>query len=212
MEEAACFVTFEEPLLDVEITNEQVSSVVSRRQARAKLYLQDSHELKDFWDIMTSFVCAACHGSISVGGGLRLVHDAVTIECSPLLIRFAAALFPEELLEQEECSGRVPLHTAATQRSQGILQTLLELEPKAISVKDSSGRLPLHLALQAQLPWKGALELLVAAWPHSLTIVDPSTGLLPALSAIKCSTDAIFNLVCANPTDVCHFALELTKA
>lgn len=188
---------------------DQHNSLTARRQARANLYLQDRQELRAFWDIITRFICAACHGTtMPTGARVRLVQDAVAIECSPLLIRFAAALFPEELMERHEVSGRVPLHIAVAQRSQNIVQALLQLQPQAASIRDSTGRLPLHHGIQAQLPWEGGLELLVAAWPNSLTMVDPETGLLPAMSASDCSTDVIFRLFSSNPIEVCRFVLE----
>lgn len=207
MEQAVSLETGE-PLQDAE--DGQRNSITSRRQAQANLYLQDRPELRSFWEIMTRFICAACHGAnaTSAGTRMRLVRDAVEIGCPSLLIRFAAALFPDELLEQQEVSGRVPLHSAAARGSQEILQALLELEPQAVSIRDGNGQLPLHLAIQAHLPWEGALELLVATWPHSLTTVDPTTGLLPAMSASDCSADVIFNLLSANPVEVCRFALE----
>jgi ankyrin repeat protein len=79
-----------------------------------------------------------------------MVHDAVLLGCKPLLLRFAAALYPEELLQRDELSGRVPLHMAAAQGSKHILQTVPQLEPRTISIRDSGGQLPLHVAIQAR--------------------------------------------------------------
>lgn len=197
-------------LMEQAVSNEDQEQVAraSRRQARATLALHKDR-MRAFWELMTTFICGACHGTTDpTSAGTRLVHDAVSIECSPLLIRFCAALSPNELLEQEEASGRMPLHIAAANGSHDILHTLLELEPQACSIPDMRGQLPLHLAIQAQLPWEGALDLLVATYPHSLTVVDPVTRLLPAVAASDCSIDVIYNLLRVNPVEVCRFALE----
>ena len=193
-----------------EVVDDQPSTIASLRQARANSFLQNKQELRGFWDLTTTFVLAACHGETTRSDTriTRLVHDAVTIDCNALLIRFAASLFPEQLTEQQELSGQVPLHIAASRGNQSNLQVLLELQPRAAWIRDSNRQLPLNLCIQANLPWEGALELLVAAWPHSLTLPDPTTGLLPALSANECNTDVIFHLVHANPVEVCRFALE----
>jgi hypothetical protein len=202
---------------DKELTkmvDDQSSSITSLRQARANAYIQNTQELRDFWDMMSTFILAACHGETSRYNlrMARLVHDAVTIDCNALLIQFVASLFPEQLMEQNELSGKVPLHIAASQGNQHNLQILLDLQPQAASIQDSNGQLPLNLGIQANLPWEGALELLVAAWPHSLTVEDPTSGLLPAISANECSTDVIFHLIHANPVEVCRFALERLNA
>lgn len=196
------------------IVDDQSSSITSLRQARANAYIQNTQELRDFWDMMSTFILAACHGETSRYNlrMTRLVHDAVTIDCNALLIQFVASLFPEQLTEQNELSGKVPLHIAASQGNQHNLQILLDLQPQAASIQDSNGQLPLNLGIQANLPWEGALELLVAAWPHSLTVEDPTSGLLPAISANECSTDVIFHLIHANPVEVCRFALERLNA
>jgi len=210
--EDAVSLEVEESLPDAEVHEDGHGSITSQRQTGANLYLQDRPELRTFWEIMTSFIHGAFHGTTSSAGTrTQLVHEAVQVECPPLLIQFAAVLYPEELMEPQEDSGRLPLHIAVTQGSQDIIQTLLKLQPRAASVRDNNGHLPLHLAIQSLLPWKGAIEILVAAWPQSLTVVDPSTGLLPAMLARSCSTDVIFNLLCANPVEACRFALERTN-
>lgn len=194
-------------------SDEVTGTVAEWRQARANIFLQDVPELRSFWGMITMFIYAACHGTTRMADDarVRLVHDAVSMHCSPILVRFCAALFPHELMEQEEVTGQTPLHIAAETGSQENLRALLELEPRAVTLANADGKFPLHLAIQAQLSWEGALDRLVAAWPHSLTIVDPTTGLLPAMVATDCSTDVIFNLLYANPVEVCRFALERTS-
>ena len=170
---------------------------------------------------MAVFIRAARHGTISaespspVAAKKRMVHDAILLGCKPLLLRFAAAMYLEELRERDELSGRVPLHMAAAQGSKHILQTVLELvKPQTISVRDSGGQLPLHVAIQARREWEGALEILVSAWPYSLTIHDSRTGLLPAVLApmSECSLDASFHLLSADPMEVVRIPLDQSTA
>jgi hypothetical protein len=73
---------------------------------------QDNQELGEFWDIMTVFIRAGRLGTTSAGESpspvatkKRIVHDAVLLGCNPLLLRFAAALYPQELLDHDKLSG-----------------------------------------------------------------------------------------------------------
>jgi hypothetical protein len=86
-----------------------------------------------------------------------IIHNAVLIGCTPLLLGFAAALNSQELLGLDELSGRVPVHVAAGQASKQVLQTILKLEPRIISLRDSTGQLPLHVVIQAWYEMDGAL-------------------------------------------------------
>ena len=60
---------------------------------------------------------------------------------------------------------------------------VLEAYPRAASIPCGDGRLALHLAIEAQMPWDGGLSKIFGAAPTSLRVPDPKTGLLPFLHA-----------------------------
>jgi hypothetical protein len=82
----------------------------------------------------------------------------------------------------------LPLHrcvryfgAGGVSQSRGMLPVLCEAHPSAASVPDltSSGRLPLHVALASpgQHSWEGTLKHLFEAYPPSVQVADPVTGL-----------------------------------
>jgi hypothetical protein len=71
---------------------------------------------------------------------------------------------------------------------------------------DPSGRLPLHIAIEAGKTWSDGIEALIHAFPQSICITDRSTKLYPyQLSATKATQSELsmndcFELLRCNPT------------
>mmetsp|Transcript_69 Transcript_69/g.92 ORF Transcript_69/g.92 Transcript_69/m.92 type:complete len:490 (-) Transcript_69:3-1472(-) len=187
---------------------------VVHRQSRAQHALLGNEELKAFWDLICDFIYAGCYGEspdeVSIEHKRKnLLFDCVGLDCNPLLIQFAAALYPDQL---KNCNhqGQLPLHTAAMKCSRTI-EILVDLFPRAAFMPDGSGRLPLHLALDNKMASWDGIKSLVFACPKSLCSEDPVTGLLPVLQAA--ATDGIdlttiYSLLAENPMEVMNYALQ----
>lgn len=102
-------------------------------------------------------------------------------------------------LQPDLATGRLPLHAAAAQGDDALVQLVLLQAPTAASRFDFQGRLPLHCAgsnttaLQAE-----SLVRLARAYPEALSVRDPYTGLYPFLAAA--SKEASFELLKMDPT------------
>lgn len=184
------------------------------RQTKAEHALQENEALSVFWNTMSSFIHAACHGTLPSQNPLRqtkILHDCIRLNCEPLMIRFVAALHPDQVRQPTipEEQQRYPIHLAALQSSQA-LHSVLTLFPRMASQEDGDGRLPLHLAIDAGIEWDSGLEALVQAAPFALSTPDPITGLLPAMLAATASEDlnTTFRLLSSNPMEVMNYALS----
>ena len=129
------------------------------------------------------------------------IHELCSMpRCPPLLLRLAMspkynAIFnvvgdthtPDE-------DGMLPIHhvvrrAAVTNRFtppyfgrngiKSVLELLLEDYPEGASITDSSGRLPLHYALESGQIHGSALLTLVRSFPDALRVQDPASGLFP---------------------------------
>ena len=65
----------------------------------------------------------------------------------------------------------------------GIIRTLVELNPRAASVQDESGKLPLVLAIESGKPWDPAVVALMKAYPEALS--NDSGGIETIRDAVK---------------------------
>ena len=176
------------------------------RKVRAMRILLSSPRLRDFWDLMTLFVRAAHHGTMadplpSEHGRWRIVHSCVVTRCEPLMIRFAAALYPEQLRERDEQSGRIPLHITSAlsceRSANSIDKTVLRLWPRGAWLHDNEGRLAINLAIEAGKPWRFVRALLLCA-PPSLLTRDTKTRMMPfmiAASSPDASLDCSYRLL-----------------
>ena len=176
------------------------------RKARAMRILLSSTRLRDFWDLMTLFIRAAHHGTIadplpSDHGRWRIVHSCVVTRCEPLLIRFAAALYPEQLRERDEQTGRLPLHITSAlgceRSANSIDKTVLRLWPRGAWGHDNEGRLAINLAIESGKPWRFVRALLLCA-PPSLLTRDSKTQMMPfmiASASPRASLDCSYRLV-----------------
>ena len=180
--------------VDVEENSGKQSGLSKRdmdRKARAMRILLSSTRLRDFWDLMTLFIRAAHHGTIadplpSDHGRWRIVHSCVVTRCEPLLIRFAAALYPEQLRERDERTGRLPLHITSAlsceRSANSIDKTVLRLWPRGAWGHDNEGRLAINLAIESGKPWRFVRALLLCA-PPSLLTRDTKTQMMPFMIA-----------------------------
>jgi hypothetical protein len=171
------------------------------RQSMAQCMLHECPELMEFWKIVTIFIQAACHPAKKVPYQSKLLHDCIEIECHVLLVQFAAALHPNQILEAVDNNRRLPLHIAAM-KSLPIFKAVLGLNPRAAARQDESGRLPLHYAITSGKTWNDGVKDLIERYPESLKLQDPETGLpLYLLAAsIQCpDLTTIYLLLLENP-------------
>uniref|UniRef100_A0A7S4NE40 Ankyrin repeat protein n=1 Tax=Odontella aurita TaxID=265563 RepID=A0A7S4NE40_9STRA len=198
------------------------------RKANAIRALYSSTELRQSWEILTTFVRAARHGAVndddivdkSSGSVLRfrLVHAAAALGCPPLLLRFSAALNPDQVRTPELPNGRLPLHLTAVAASTGAagadvgsrdgeetaVSTVARLYPEAAEMQDSEGRLPLSLAIESGKPWE-VIKTLLLCCPRALTTRDTKMRMLPfMISAVGADADldVIYRLLRENPLEV----------
>merc|ERR1712165_291320 len=83
------------------------------------------------------------------------------------------------------------------------LEFLVEKYPKCLSVKDSNGQLPIHLALTKGVTQYLGVDAIVEAYPPGLNEFDKVSGLLPfalAASSGKYSLGFVFKLMQKSPS------------
>jgi len=88
-------------------------------------------------------------------------------------------------LRVDPTTGRLPLHAAAFQGDDALVQLVLQQAPTAASRGDAEGRLPLHCAVSNTTTGLQAESLvrLARAYPEALSVKDPSTGMYPFMAA-----------------------------
>jgi len=88
-------------------------------------------------------------------------------------------------LKPDSATGRLPLHAAAAQGDDALVQLVLQQAPAAASHCDGQGRLPLHCAVSNTNTniTTFVLVRLARAYPEALSVRDPHTGLYPFLAA-----------------------------
>lgn len=183
-------------------------------KTRAHHALEQHTDLQDLWSTMCSVIHAATYSCVGVytsnSRTKRIVHDAIDLDCDPLFIQLASALYPHQLSECNQ-AGRLPLHLAALHCSSGTLLAVLQLNPQATSHADFMGKTVLHLAIEAGVTWHDGLSALIHASPRSLSTPCPVTELLPCLLAAsqqKTNLTTIYCLLLENPIDVCQCVLD----
>jgi len=86
-----------------------------------------------------------------------------------------------------------------------IITKLLQLYPRAARIRDTTGRLPLHLAAEAGRHWDSGMSALVEAAPKAVNTRDIRTNFYPfmlAATAKNCDVDSIYGLLRANPENI----------
>jgi ankyrin repeat protein len=129
-----------------------------------------------------------------------LLHKAICIGFSTVLIKLLLRAFPESCIQQD-CEGMVPLHHACASNAPHFLEyvtllldndtassfnikdnrgnTPLQLLSCKASIPDKNGMLPLHrVAARSKHLSEKTIRILVDAFPKSITTVD-NYGMLP---------------------------------
>jgi hypothetical protein len=196
------------------IIEEITTGYTLHMETRAHHALEEYSDLQDLWSTMCSVIHAATYSCVGVytstSRSKRIVHDAIVLDCDPLFIRLASALYPHQLSEFNQV-GHLPLHLAALHSSSGTLLTVLQLNPQATTQTDFMGKTVLHWAIEAGVTWQGGLAALIHANPCSLSTPCPSTGLLPCLLAAsqqEANLTTIYCLLLENPIDICQCILD----
>lgn len=150
--------------------------------------------LRPFWSQLRLLLNAYVKPELHHSHDQNLVHALSSISnCPSILFDLAVKLYPEQV--KEKILGSLPLHCAAEcptiadeEDDYYVLQTLLLLFPHACRISDSSGRLPLHLAIQSGKSYHGALKYLFEEFPDAIAMRDGQHCLLPFMLAASCST------------------------
>jgi ankyrin repeat protein len=87
-----------------------------------------------------------------------------------------------------------------------VIAQLCHLEPDAATVRNRNGQLPLHVAIDNGKSWNDGVEDLLNAYPNSIDIPDPVSGLPPLLLSGCSNLDlsTIFEIA-RNHTNVVYF-------
>lgn len=83
-----------------------------------------------------------------------------------------------------------------------VIEILLGASPRAASVPDSDGRLPLHLAIASNKKWTEGINDIIKAYPDAVMFRDKKTNLYPfMLAAANKAPDlnTIFEILRCNP-------------
>jgi len=179
-----------------------LSLLCSRHQPRMRLALESidrgmdreavySGVLATFWRQLRLLMNANIGEKWSMDDNWKLVHACTTIpDCPKILFELALKLHPEQV--QEKQSGSLPLHLAAECPSSQLDEThrdgyyvcwLISLFPKACSIPDGIGRLPIHIAIQSGKSWEYVLQKIFKANPNAILMRDGQHFLLPFMLA-----------------------------
>jgi ankyrin repeat protein len=158
---------------------------------------------------------------------LESVHLAASVPNFPTFILQMMVLHDRSALLRRDEHGRIPLHYAlvatpgdqeqdsrddsngtdltywsANVESRSLVQFILDNEPKSADIHDGDGRLPIHLVIANNRDLSSVVLPIIAAYPGSISAVDPVTNLKPFLLAASydnASLDLIFRLALLEP-------------
>jgi hypothetical protein len=128
-------------------------------------------------------------------------------EDMPLLAGLAGPLLERmrnNIPRQQDNQEQRPNEPQQPEKRRGtkkLVDWLLEVHPHACSMPDSSGRLPIHLAIASGKEWENGVQSLANGFPGGVSIADPSSGLYPFMSAATSTSDltTIFELLRFSP-------------
>ena len=151
-------------------------------------------------------------------------------DLGPLAIHVAAMVDYHTWDPKARCGTRVRILRNTILR---VLETLRKIHPEAFQVSLSHGRLPLHWTLETGKVWDGwnrhcdnsipvkAIPFLVDAYPNSVSVVDPITGLAPFMMAAAASSsydeqsvssiDTTYRLLRMDPTKLIAYKTKFLK-
>jgi hypothetical protein len=158
---------------------------------------------------------------------LEPVHLAASIPNFPTFILQMMALHDQSALLRTDEHGRIPLHYALVAtpgnqvqdsredsydedllywstnfESRSLVQFILDNAPSSADIHDGDGRLPIHLAIANNRDLRSVVLPIIAAYPGSISAIDPCTNLRPFLLAASndnASLDLIFRLAALEP-------------
>lgn len=108
----------------------------------------------------------------------------------PIAIELLLEFFSSAIHGKEPITGLYPLHIAAqvqtydplpfekTLSMGSALEMITLLDNRALRIKTTEGKLPLHMAIESGKRWKD-LKAMINIAPKTLSVPDPSTGLFP---------------------------------
>jgi ankyrin repeat protein len=158
---------------------------------------------------------------------LEPVHLAASVPNFPTFILQMMVLHDRSALLRRDEHGRIPLHYALVAtpgnqeedycddscfvdlvywspnfESRSLVQFILDNAPSSADTRDGDGRLPIHLAIANNRDLSSVVLPIIAAYPGSISAVDPYTNLKPFLLAAShdnASLDLIFRLALLEP-------------
>jgi len=158
---------------------------------------------------------------------LEPVHLAASVPNFPTFILQMMVLHDQSALLRTDEHGRIPLHYAlvasagnqeqdsgedsddsdlvywsTNDESRSLVQFILDNAPSSADIHDGDGRLPIHLAIANNRDLSSVVLPIIAAYPGSISAVDPCTNLKPFLLAAShdnASLDLIFRLALLEP-------------
>jgi hypothetical protein len=158
---------------------------------------------------------------------LEPVHLAASVPNFPTFILQMMVLHDRSALLRTDEHGRIPLHYALVAtpgnqeqdsgedsddavlvywstnfESRSLFQFILDNAPSSADIHDGDGRLPIHLAIANNRDLSSVVLPIIAAYPSSISAIDPCTNLKPFLLAAShdnASLDLIFRLAALEP-------------
>ena len=132
----------------------------------------------------------------------HVLHACVGIpNCPPSLVELAALLHPEQLWEEQDEDGQVPLHIIFA-RSDWQRFFFDVFHPEATRICNRHGKYPLQVAVESGYfdAWCVEMGLLVASHPPALICLDLDERLYPyVLSKLPGELDSLFQFLQARP-------------
>lgn len=143
------------------------------REERAKYLPEEQQSLEDLWD-NARIIVQAFRPSFSRQHSQPMVHACLEIgeDCPFALWERALKRFPDDILEPDD-NGNLPLHIAAStsppdELEGDLLNEILNLSPKAASIRNKRKELPLDLGIRSGRTWRTGICRLLDAYPIAI--------------------------------------------
>jgi hypothetical protein len=137
-----------------------------------------------------------------------LLHDRSALlrsdEHGRIPLHYALVATPgnQEQDSREDSNGTDLAYWSTNFESRSLVQFILNNAPSSADIHDGDGRLPIHLAIANNRDLSSVVLPIIAAYPGSISAVDPCTNLKPFLLAAShdnASLDLIFRLALLEP-------------
>lgn len=179
-------------------------------------YNWKEHEVvaQEAWQVMQAYLKAAIGWREDVDTIWFPLHAvASTNFILPTILYDMALHFHQEDLSKADQNGWLPLHRACARKfeetpeeNSKLAVGLLKVYPQAAYRPTfDTQQLPLHIAIESSNSWE-LISALLAVYPSSLNMSDPSTGLWPFLGAGSHDFESVqtsYNLLRADPSILC---------